>query len=170
VQAILAQAPPGPAREDVARYASDRLGVPLRLAAGTTRGLGEVKRSVLEAGDRLERRLLAACATKPQLIERYLRPLGERHFDNPLHRRVHVCLVGGAEADRDVVELLAELDATADREGLTEETARELFLRLEERVVRRELAELHGEDLARTVELQGLLTKIQDALQKVVAT
>ena len=36
VQAILAQAPPGPEREDVARYASDRLGVPLRLAAGTT--------------------------------------------------------------------------------------------------------------------------------------
>jgi hypothetical protein len=34
-------------------------------------------------------------------------------------------------------------------------------------VVRRELAELHGEDLARTVELQGILTKIQDALQKV---
>ncbi|MGH2981388.1 MAG: hypothetical protein ACRDKV_05020, partial [Solirubrobacterales bacterium] len=33
-----------------------------------------------------------------------------------------------------------------------------------------ELAELHGEDLARTVELQGVLTKIQDALQKVVAT
>jgi DNA primase len=170
VQSILAQAPPGPTREEVARYASDRLGVPLRLAAGTTRGLGEVKRSVLEAGDRLERRLLAACATKPELIERYLRPLGERHFDNALHRRVHAYLVGEADADREVVEVLAELDATADREGLTEETARELFLRLEERVVRRELAELHGEDLARTVELQGVLTKIQDALQKVAAT
>ena len=107
---------------------------------------------------------------EPELAERYLGPLDERHFDNPLHRRVHRYLVGGAEADREVVELLAELDATADREHLTEETAKEFFLRLEERVVRRELADLHGEDLARTVELQGVLTKIQDALQKVAAT
>jgi hypothetical protein len=76
-------------------------------------------------------------------------------------------LVGEAEADREVVGALAELDATAESEHLGEETARELFLRLEERVVRRELAELRGEDLARTVELQGVLTKIQDALQKV---
>jgi DNA primase len=170
VQAILAQAPPGPAQEDVAKFASDRLGVPLRLAAGTTRGFSDVRRTVLDAGERLERRLLAACATKPELVEKYLRPLDERHFDHPLHRRLRAHLVGEEEADRELVEVLAELDATADSEGLTEETAKELFLRLEERVVRRELAELKGQDLARTVELQGVLTKIQDALQKVTAT
>ncbi|MGH3031541.1 MAG: DNA primase [Gaiellaceae bacterium] len=169
VQTVLGQAPAGPEREDVARYASDRLGVPLRLAAGTRQRLGEVSTRLLGAGERLERRLLAACATKPELVERYLRPLGERHFDNPLHRRLRAYLVGGVEADREVVVALAELDATAESEHLGEETARELFLRLEERVVRRELAELRGEDLARTVELQGVLTKIQDALQKVGA-
>jgi len=167
VQAVLAEAPAGPEREDIARYASDRLGVTLRLAAGTTRGLSQVSARVLDAGERLERRLLAACATRPELVERYLRPLAERHFDNALHRHLRAYLVGEAEADREVVGALAELDATAESEHLGEETARELFLRLEERVVRRELAELRGEDLARTVELQGVLTKIQDALQKV---
>ena len=170
VQAVLGQAPPGPAREEVARYASDRLGVPLRLAAGTTRGLSDVRPDVLDAGRRLERRLLAASATRPDLAEKYLRPLDERHFEDPLHRRLRAYLVGDAEADRELVAALAELDATADLEGLTEETAKELFLRLEERVVRRELAELKGDDLARTVELQGVLTKIQDALEKVAAT
>jgi DNA primase len=169
VQAVLAQAPPGPEGEDVARYASDRLGVPLRVAAGTRQSLGSVSTRVLDAGERLERRLLAACATKPELVERYLRPLAERHFDNPLHQRLRAYLVGEADADTEVVGALAELDATAANEHLGEETAGELFLRLEERVVRRELAELHGEDLARTVELQGVLTKIQDALQKVGA-
>jgi DNA primase len=169
VQAVLAQAPPGPEGEDVARYASDRLGVPLRVAAGTRQSLGSVSTRVLDAGERLERRLLAACATKPELVERYLRPLAARHFDNPLHQRLRAYLVGEADADTEVVGALAELDATAANEHLGEETAGELFLRLEERVVRRELAELHGEDLARTVELQGVLTKIQDALQKVGA-
>ena len=169
VQTVLGQASAGPEREDVARYASDRLGVPLRLAAGTRQSLGEVSTRLLDAGERLERRLLAACATKPELVERYIRPLGERHFDNPLHRRLRAYLVGEAEADREVVAALAELDATAESEHLGEGTARELFLRLEERVVRRELAELRGEDMARTVELQGVLTKIQDALQKVGA-
>lgn len=169
VQTVLGQAPAGPEREDVARYASDRLGVPLRLAAGTRQSLGEVSTRLLDAGERLERRLLAACATRPELVERYIRPLGERHFDNPLHRRLRAYLVGETEPDREVVVALAELDATAESEHLGEDTARELFLRLEERVVRRELAELRGEDMARTVELQGVLTKIQDALQKVGA-
>jgi hypothetical protein len=61
----------------------------------------------------------------------------------------------------------AELLVTADVEHLGEDTARELFLRLEERLVRRELADLSGDDLARTVELQGVLAKIHDALGKV---
>jgi len=167
VQEILAQAPAGPDREDVARYASDRLGVSIRLAAGTRATLGEVSRTVLEAGERLERRLLAACATRPELAEKYLRPLDDRHFDHPLHRRLRAYLAGAAPPDAEIVAAIAELDATAEREQLGEETARELFLRLEERLVRRELTELRGHDLARTVELQGVLTKIQDALQQV---
>jgi DNA primase len=167
VQEILGRAVPGPEREEVARYASDRLGVPLRLAAGTSGALREVSRTVLAAGEQLERRLLASCATKRELAEKYLRPLDDRHFDNPLHRRLRAYLAGQLEPDEEIVAAVAELDATAEREHLGEETARELFLRLEERLVRRELAELKGQDLARTVELQGVLTKIQDALQQV---
>jgi DNA primase len=167
VQEILAAVRPGPEREDAARYASDRLGVPVRLAAGTVGEVTQVQRRVLDAGERLERRLLAACATRPDLAEKYLRPLDDRHFDDALHRRLRAYLTGQGEADTEVIAAVAELDATAELEQLGEETARELFLRLEERLVRRELADLKGQDLARTVELQGVLTKIQDALQQV---
>ena len=62
---------------------------------------------------------------------------------------------------------MAELDATAEAERLDEDGATELFLRLEERLVRRELADLSGDDLARTVELQGVLARIRDALERV---
>ena len=67
----------------------------------------------------------------------------------------------------DLVLARAELGAVAEEEHLGADVARELFLRLEERLVRRELADLSGDDLARTVELQGVLAKIRDALDKV---
>ena len=85
-----------------------------------------------------------------------------------MHRRLRAHLVEGAEdADPELVAALAELGATAEAEHLGEDSARELFLRLEERLVRRELADLSGDDLARTVELQGVLTRIRDALERV---
>ena len=54
--------------------------------------------------------------------------------------------------------LLAELDARAATEGIDEETAKELLLRLRERELRRELATA---DLERTKELQEQLEKIR---------
>jgi DNA primase len=167
VQRLVDEAPPGPERDEAAKHASDRLGVPIRLAGASATVVGRASPKLLDAGDRLERRLLAACATSPELAERYLRPLDDRHFDNPLHRRLRAELVGGQEPDPELVAARAELLVTADVEHLGEETAREQFLRLEERLVRRELADLSGDDLARTVELQGVLAKIRDALEKV---
>ncbi|HXV58540.1 MAG TPA: DNA primase [Gaiellaceae bacterium] len=167
VQRLLDDAPPGPERDEAARYASDRLQVPLRLAAGSAALVGEASRKLLGAGERLERDFLAVCAARPELAERYLHDLDDRHFDHPLHRRLRAHLAGEGEADAELVALRAELDATVAEEGLDEGVARELFLRLEERLVRRELADLSGEDLARTVELQGVLARIRDALQKV---
>jgi len=168
---ILGSVEESPERAEAVRYAADRLDLPPETAAGLApRALartGSVSPKLLDAGDRLERRLLAACSTSPDLAERYLRPLDNRHFDNPLHRRLRVHLVEGEVADADLVAARAELGAMADVEHLDEDVARELFLRLEERLVRRELAELSGEDLARTVELQGVLAKIRDALEKV---
>jgi hypothetical protein len=56
------------------------------------------------------------------------------------------------------VPLLAELDARAATEGIDEETAKELLLRLRERQVRREL---ETADLERTKELQEQLERIR---------
>jgi hypothetical protein len=110
--------------------------------------------------------LLAACIAHPELVERYLIQLDDRHFDDPLHRRLRAHLVGEAEPDRELLALRAELDATAEGEHLDEDMARELFLSLEERVVRRELAEVKGGDPNRLLELQSVLSKIQAALQE----
>ncbi len=171
VREVLAGLEDSPERSDAVRFAADRLDLPSDTAAGlaprTLARTGSVSPKLLDAGERLERRLLAACATSPELAQRYLRPLDDRHFDNPLHRRLRAHLVGVAEPDADLVAARAELLVTADVEHLGEDTARELFLRLEERLVRRELADLSGDDLARTVELQGVLAKIRDALDKV---
>jgi DNA primase len=170
VQALILKAPQGPDQERAARYAASRLNVPLRVDAASAPIFGEASRKVIDAGERLERDLLAVCIVNPELVDRYLRELDDRHFDNPLHRRLRAYLVGEAETDEELVALRAELDATAVAEGLDEDTARQLFLRLEERVVRRQLAELEGGDLERTVELQGVLAKIREALREGVAT
>ncbi len=167
VVSLINEAPEGPETAEVARYASDRLGIPIKIAGGSAVVVGEASRKLLGAGDRLERDFLAICAARPDLAERYLSGLDDRHFDNPLHRRLRAYLAGEGDADEELVGLRAELDATVAAEGLDEEVARELVLRLEERLVRRELAELSGEDLARTVELQGVLARIRDALEKV---
>jgi DNA primase len=166
VQSLILKAPQGPDQERAARYAASRLNIPLRVDASTAPVFGEASRKMIDAGERLERDLLAVCIVNPELADRYLRELDDRHFDNPLHRRLRAYLVGEAEADDELVALRAELDATAVAEGLDEETARQLFLRLEERVVRRQLSELEGGDLERTVELQGVLAKIREALRE----
>jgi DNA primase len=166
VQALILKAPRGPDQERAAQYAANRLEVPLRIDAASAPLFGEASRRVVDVGHRLERDLLAVCTVNPELAEHYLRELDERHFDDPLHRRLRSYLLGEGEADEELLALRAELDATAEREGLNEETARQLFLRLEERLVRRELAELESGDLERTVQLQGVLAKIREALRE----
>jgi DNA primase len=170
VQALIAKAPRGPDQDEAARYASDRLNVPLRVHAAAGPTLRQASRKVVGAAARLERELLAICATRPELAERYLTKLDDRHFDEPVHRRLRAYLAGQGEPDSELLALRAELDATAEREGLNEAAAQELFLRLEERLVRRELSDLSGGDLARAIELQGVLAKIQDALREVAVS
>jgi DNA primase len=170
VQALILKTPAGPDQERAAKYAADRLHVPLRIDAAQARVFGEARRKLLGAGERLERDLLAICAVRPELAERYLHDLDDRHFDDPLHRRLRAYLAGEAEPDDELIALRAELDATVQREGLDDETARQLFLRLEERLVRRELSELEDGDLERTIELQGILAKIREALREVAVS
>jgi len=156
VQAVLAQAPPGPDQEEAAKYASDRLKVTLRVGAGTAPTIAQARRKVVEAGERLERDALAGCVAHRELL-RLLAELSPEHFDNALHRRLQTYLTEGGEADSEVVALLAELDARAAAEGIDEETGRQLLLKLRARQLRRELAEADPE---RIKELQGALTKI----------
>jgi DNA primase len=160
VQEILAAARPGPEREGVARYASDRLGVGLRLAAGTTEQVTKVQRRVLDAGERLERDALAGCVAHRDLIP-LLAELAPDHFDTDLHQRLRAHLVGDEPPSGEVVELLAELDARATAEGIDEETGQQLLLKLRERQIRRELADAAPE---RIRELQTALTRIRAAV------
>jgi chromosomal replication initiation ATPase DnaA len=92
-----------------------------------------------------------------------LAALTPEHFDVELHRRVREHLLDPAESeDRDLVGMLAELDARAADGEIDEDTAKELLLRLRERGLRRELA--RSEDLERTKELQAALARIREAV------
>ena len=149
---------------DAVQYASGRLGLPeelqRRLPALVSAPAGAVSRKVLDAGARLEREALAGCVAYPKLVN-WLEELTPEHFDDELHRRLRAHLVTGEPAEPDLLALLAELDALAAAEGIDEETARELILRLRERQLRRELADA---DLERTKELQEALAKIHAAV------
>jgi hypothetical protein len=71
-------------------------------------------------------------------------------------------LLHPVEADRELVALVAELDARAAEESIDEATGTELLLRLRERGIRRELE--RSDDLERTRELQLALAKIREAV------
>ena len=168
---ILAKAEDSPERQAALRLLADRLDLPKETLSGIAPALGgatagrgddESQRPrLLDAGDRLERDALAAALAHPDLHEA-LGELSEDHFDDEAHRRFRAYLLQGGELDGDLVSLRAELDARADREGITRRTGTELLLRLRERKLRRDL---HGEtDLARTTELQAHLAKVRQAL------
>jgi hypothetical protein len=112
---------------------------------------------LLEKGSRLERDALAGVAAHPEL-RGLLAELAPEHFDTELHRRARAHLLEPGDPDAELVPLLAELDARAGTEGIDEETAKELLLRLRERQLRREIANAEPE---RTKELQEQLEKIR---------
>jgi DNA primase len=166
VRKVLAPFPDSPERQDAVRLAADRLGLPAGLQAGLapaarSRG-GAVSTKVLEAGVRQERDALAGVVAHEELRP-LLAEITPDHFDLDLHRRVREHLLEPARApDRDLVGVLAELDARAADVQIDGETAKELLLRLRERGLRRELA--RSDDLARTKELQAALARIREAV------
>jgi DNA primase len=162
VREVLSRFEDSPERQDAVRLASDRLDLPKETQAGFApgrggRATGEISPRLLEKGFRLERDALAGVAAHPQLTE-LLAELSPDHFDAELHRRAQEHLLASGEPDEELVPLLAELDARAATEGIDEETAKELLLRLRERQVRREL---ESADLERTKELQEQLERIR---------
>ena len=162
VREVLSRFEDSPERQDAVRLAADRLDLPKETQAGLAPGrrggaTGEISPRLLEAGARLERDALAGVAAHPDL-HGLLAELDAEHFDAELHRRARAHLLEPGEADEELVPLLAELDARAAAQGIDEETAKELLLRLRERQLRRELE--HA-DLERTKELQEQLAKIR---------
>jgi DNA primase len=162
VREVLARFEDSPERQDAVRLAADRLDLPKETQAGLAphgrRGAtGEISPRLLEKGSRLERDALAGVAAHPEL-RGVLAELAPEHFDAELHRRARAHLLEPADVDEELVPLLAELDARAATEGIDEETAKELLLRLRERQLRREL---ETADLERTRELQEQLAKIR---------
>ena len=151
-----------PERQDAVRLAADRLDLPKETQAGLApgrgqRATGEISPRLLEKGSRLERDALAGVAAHPEL-RGLLAELAPEHFDTELHRRARAHLLEPGYPDAELVPLLAELDARAGTEGIDEETAKELLLRLRERQLRREIANAEPE---RTKELQEQLEKIR---------
>jgi DNA primase len=167
VREILSRFEDSPERQDALRLAADRLDLPQELQSGLAPRRGGtaaavVSPKVLDAGDRLERDALAACVAHPDLVPR-LSELGPEHFDSEQNRAVLAFLLAGGEPPVELVPALAELDARAAVEELTEQTGKELLLRLEERRLRRELAAT-ADDLGRTKELQQALAELRETL------
>jgi len=165
VQDVLNGIPESPERHDAWRLANDRLGltVQLRATGGGTVAGGATSSRLLDAADRLERSALAGVRAYPSL-SRVLAELDPDHFDSALHRRVREHLVARRDTpEPDLVSLLAELDARADAEGIDEETAKQLLLRLRERRLRRDLE--HA-DQTHLPELQHKLAEIRTAIRE----
>ena len=161
---VLAKAEDSPERQEALRLLADRLDLPretlagLAPARGRSGAVAETPR-ILDAGDRLEREVLAACIAHHSLV-RGLAELTPEHFDSDLNRRFRAALVSGRD-DPELTALRAELDARAVQEAIDKRTGEELLLRLRERKLKRDLT---GADLARTTELQAHLAKVRQAL------
>ena len=145
-----------PERHEAWRYANDKLGLTLQIQTrvSTTQPLPATGR-VLEAGERLERDVLAACFAFPELLGA-LGTLAPEHFDSDHHRTLRDALLRHESG-----AAVAELDAVAAAEAIDETTAKELLLRLRERHLRRQLA---SADLEETADLQRKLLEIREAV------
>ena len=143
-----------PERQEAWRHANDKLGMTVQLQGRASTIAPEAASArVLEAGDRLERDVLAACFAFPELLGA-LETLSAEHFDSEHHQALREVLL-----KRESTAALAELDAVAAAEAIDRITAKELILRLRERHLRRRLS---SADLTETAELQQKLLEIRE--------
>jgi DNA primase len=163
VQDVLNNVPDSPEKQDAWKLANDKLGmtVHLRATGGAATTGAEFSRRLVTAGQRLERDALAGVRANQDLA-RYLAEMAPEHFDLDVHRQVRDALVADA-APEELMSFLGELDAVAAAEGIDEETAKQLLLRLRERRLRREF---EGADEAELSELQHKLAEIRTAIRE----
>jgi DNA primase len=159
---VLDALPDSPERRAAWQLANDRLDMTIQVRAAVTSTKAEVTPRMLGAGDRLECDALAGCIAHPELL-RVLAELGPEHFDVELHRRVRAYLLEPGDVDDELVQLLAELDARATAEGIDRETTEQLFLRLRERALRRELETAEAERLP---DLQQALARLRERFRQ----
>ena len=168
VRGFLSSIPDSPERQDALRLAADLLDLPPELQAGlapargSARTAGVVSPRLLDAGQKLERSALAGVAAHADLIP-LLAEVGPEHFDDALHRRARAHLLGEDVADTELTPLLAELYALAEEQSLSEETGKQLLLRLHERRLQRELADADDDHL---VDLQQALSRVRTAIRE----
>jgi DNA primase len=164
-QEFLSTVPDSPDRQDAVRLLADHLNLPRETLARLAPLRGRESRApaeaprLLDAADRREVEVLAACVAHPSLVP-YLAELSADHFDSDVNRRFRDMLVTGRD-DPELTALRAELDARAAQEALDERTGKELLLRLRDRKLKRDLS---SADLAQTTELQAQLAKVRQAL------
>jgi DNA primase len=163
VDAILNSAPDSPDREEARRFASDKLGIAVPIRARRDQRDRSEPVKALDGEQRRERQALAGVVAHPDATRDLLAAIPSESFDVELHQRVRAYLLDPArDADRELVTILAELDALAADESIDEHTAKELLLRLSERGIKRELA--RSDDLERTAKLQADHRRIKEAI------
>jgi DNA primase len=163
VQDVLNGIPESPERHDAWRLASDRLGltIQLRTAVSSTGSGSALSPRLIDAGEKLERSALAGVRAHPAL-RRVLAELTPEHIDSDINRRLRDALLT-EKTDEELLPLVAELDALAEADGIDEETAKQLLLRLRERKLRREL---ESADDAHVRELQHRLAEVRTAIRE----
>ncbi len=167
VRELLSRAEDSPELSDALKLIADRLDLPRDTLGGLLprrrASTGSVSARLLDAGERLERGALAACVANTQLVP-LLAELGPEHFDVELHRRAATHLLqAAAPADEELVRLLAELDARAERDAIDEKTGEQLLLQLRARQLKRQL---ETAEEARLPDLQQALARIRTAIRE----
>src|SRR5215207_2639454 len=111
---VLAKVDDSPERQEALRLLADTLDLPRETLAGLgaraperTALTAEPAPELLQKGEQLERRVLAACVVHPGLLT-LLAELSPDHFDSELHRRFRAHLVAGGEEDEAILALRAE--------------------------------------------------------------
>jgi DNA primase len=168
IKVFLNSQPDSPEHVDARQLAADLLGLPPETQAtfapaGVRYGTGgAISPRLLEAGQRLERSVLAGVAAYPKL-NRYLAELSPEHFDLELHRRARAHLLGEEAADGELTPLIDELYAFAAMEEINEQTAEQMLLRLRERRLQRQLNDAKPDHL---IELQQRLAEVRTAIRE----
>ncbi len=166
VTEFLGRVPNSVDRQDAAQVAEDLLRVPPGTFGARSLGrTGGVPAKVLEAGDRLERRALAGVVAHRELVPLLGQLTRPQDFTLEAHRAVREHLVEETTPGEELVGVLAELDAHAAREAISEAAAKESLYRLCDRAIDAELTKAR-DDSRKTVELQAARARIRAEIDR----